>query len=252
MTDEILVYIQGARLSFPHLKEPHASAANATPKYSADFIMDPNDPAFQKWLGIYAKLAGDKWAEHAQTVMQMITNDRKLRSYGYGNEKVNSTTFQPYDGYMQDGQPLAFISANTEKPPQVIKADGTPVDPNNTMEYQAEVRKMYGGCYVNVAVKPWIQENKHGRGVRCDLTAIQFANDGQPFGEPEVDASGMFGAVQGSTQAPPGFGPAPGNAAPAGQPAPPSPPQFSDSPNGAPTSPPVMGDPGLPDFLQPK
>jgi hypothetical protein len=82
------------------------------------------------------------------------------------------------------------------------------------MAYQQLTRKMYGGCRVNAAVKPWLQENTHGRGIRCDLIAVQFAGDDVAFGEGNVDASGMFGAVAGG--AAPGFAPAgvPGFAAP--------------------------------------
>jgi hypothetical protein len=65
---------------------------------------------------------------------------------------------------------------------------------------------MYGGCRVNAAIKPWPQDNKHGRGIRCDLIAVQFAGDDTPFGEGNVDASGMFGAVAGGAPAGvPGF-----------------------------------------------
>jgi hypothetical protein len=85
---------------------------------------------------------------------------------------------------------------------------------------------MYGGCRVNAAIKPWPQDNKHGRGIRCDLIAVQFAADDTPFGEGAVDASNLFGAVAG---APAGFGAvAPAAAMPA-------------APFGAPT--------GLPSFL---
>jgi hypothetical protein len=80
----------------------------------------------------------------------------------------------------------------------MIQADGQPIDPTNTMAYQQLARKMYGGCRVNAAIKPWPQDNKHGRGIRCDLIAVQFAADDTPFGEGAVDASGMFGAVAGA------------------------------------------------------
>jgi hypothetical protein len=80
------------------------------------------------------------------------------------------------------------------------------------MAYQQLARKMYGGCRVNAAVKPWLQENKHGRGIRCDLVAVQFAGDDTPFGEGAVDASNLFGAVAGA--APAGFAPAGMPAAP--------------------------------------
>ena len=132
-----------------------------------------------------------KWAEHAQTVMGMIQNDRKSRCYGRGEEKVNKKTFTPYDGYAGH----VFITAGRDSQPQIIQADGAAIDPNNTMVYQQLTRKMYGGCRVNAAVKPWLQDNTHGRGVRCDLIALQFAGDDTAFGEGAVDASNLFGSV---------------------------------------------------------
>jgi hypothetical protein len=152
----------------------------------------------------YGAMALEKWKEHAQTVMGMIQADRKLRCYGRGEEKVNKKTFQPYDGYAGH----VFITAGRDSQPQMIQADGSPIDPANTMAYQQLARKMYGGCRVNAAVKPWLQENKHGRGIRCDLIAVQFAGDDTPFGEGAVDASGLFGAVAGAPAAAPGFAPA--------------------------------------------
>jgi hypothetical protein len=76
---------------------------------------------------------------------------------------------------------------------------------------------MYGGCRVNAAIKPWLQVNKHGNGIRCDLIALQFAGDDTAFGEGAVDASNMFGAVMNGA----GFG-----AAPAAAPAMPGLPSF--------------------------
>jgi hypothetical protein len=110
------------------------------------------------------------------------------------------------------------VTAGRDQPPQIIQPDGTPLDPTNTMAYQALTRKMYGGCRVNVAVKPWLQENKHGRGVRADLVAVQFAGDDKAFGEGAVDASGMFGAVAAAAAPAPAFL---GGAAPAAMPLPP-------------------------------
>jgi hypothetical protein len=100
---------------------------------------------------------------------------------------------------------MVFITAGSKNPPQVIQGDGSPVDPTNTMAYQALARKMYGGCRVNAAVKPWVQKNSHGNGIRCDLIAIQFLRDDKPFGEGAVDVSGMFGATQAPPAAVPGF-----------------------------------------------
>jgi hypothetical protein len=204
MSQENMIYISNARLSFPNIAQPQTrDNPDGTKKVSwnCELLLPQNDPGYQQFMKVYATLAQAKWAEHAQQVMQMIHQDRKQRCYGSGDEKVNKKTFKPYDGYAGN----LYITTGSNNAPQLIRTDGTPVDPANSMEYQAVARAMYGGCYVNVAIKPWLQDNKHGRGVRCDLVALQFAKDGEPFGEGAVDASGMFGAVA---------------AAPAGQPSP--------------------------------
>ncbi len=207
-----IIFLSNVRLSFPHLAEPQKQVNEATGatriSYNAEFIMQQDHAGFQQFMQRYGALALEKWKEHAQTVMQMIQNDRKTRCYGRGEEKINKKTFQPYDGYAGH----MFITAGRDSQPQMIQADGSPIDPSNTMAYQQLARKMYGGCRVNAAVKPWLQDNKHGRGIRCDLIAVQFAADDTPFGEGAVDASGLFGAVAGApasapAPAPMGFPP---------------------------------------------
>ena len=197
-----VIYLSNVRLSFPHLIEPQRKVSPETGKervsYSADFIMPPDHAGFKAFMSKVAEMAQNKWKEHAGNVMNLINADRKLRCYGDGNQKVNSKTFQAYDGYANH----VYITAGRDTPPQIIQADGSPVDPANTMAYQALTRAMYGGCRVNVAVKPWLQENKHGRGIRADLIAVQFAGDDKPFGEGAVDVSGIFGAVQNQPAAP--------------------------------------------------
>jgi hypothetical protein len=203
-----IIMLSKVRLSFPSLVEPRKPSTdpNASPKYNADFILSPNDAGFTSFMNEVNKVAMGKWLEHAQAVMQIINSDRKLRCYGQGSERIDSKTFKPYNGY----EGMVYISASRpgDQPPQMIQADGRPVDPVNTMAYQAIARKMYGGCYVNAAVRPWAQQNTHGRGIRCDLIAIQFAADGEPFGEAQPDATGLFGAVATSSQQPqvPAFG----------------------------------------------
>lgn len=221
-----IIFLSNVRLSFPHLAEPQKQVNEATGatriSYNAEFIMPQDHAGFVQFMQRYGAMALEKWKEHAQTVMGMIQQDRKTRCFGLGAEKINKKTFKPYDGYADAG--AVFITAGRDSAPQMIQADGSPVDPANTMAYQQLARKMYGGCRVNAAVKPWLQDNKHGRGIRCDLIAVQFAADDVPFGEGATDASGLFGAVAGG--APAGFG-----AVPAGMPAAP------------------FAQPGLPSFL---
>ena len=233
-----VIFLSDVRLSFPHIAEPQKQRNDVTGKerisHNAEFILPATHPGWQKTMQVYGQMMVATFAEHANTVMQMIQNDRKLRGFGVGTEKINKKTFKPYDGY--EGQ--MFITAGSERQPQIIQADGSPVDPANTMAVQQLARKLYGGCRVNAAVKPWVQKNQHGNGFRFDLVAVQFFKDDAPFGEGVVDASGLFGAVQ------PAAGPSASGAAMPGfmggggfAPVPPMP----AAPFGAPTLPSFLG-----------
>jgi hypothetical protein len=195
-----IIYLSNVRLSFPHLIEPQKNTNEQTGavrvSYNAEFIMPKDHKSLQDFLQRYSEMALEKWKDHAQNVMNMIQQDRKLRCFGDGSEKVNKKTFKTYDGY--EGH--AYITAGRDSQPQIIQEDGSPIDPSNTMAYNQLTRKMYGGCRVNAAVKPWLQDNKHGRGVRCELIAVQFAGDDEAFGAGVADASGMFGATDTTEQ----------------------------------------------------
>jgi hypothetical protein len=159
--------------------------------------MPQDHKGFVQFYEHYGKLMVDEFKQNAGTVMQMIQADRKLRCFGLGQEKVNkrSPVFALYPGY--EGN--VFITAGSDRQPQMIQDNGQPADPANTMACMAIARKMYGGCRVNAAIKPWVQKNKHGNGIRCDLVAVQFLRDDTPFGEGPADVSGLFGAVAAPT-----------------------------------------------------
>jgi hypothetical protein len=233
-----VIFLSNARLSFPNIVEPQKQRNETTGveriSYNCEAIVPRDHPGFAQFMQQYAALMQDVFKEHAQNVMQMIQADRKSRCFGMGEEKVNKKTFQPYDGYAGN----YFITAGNKNRPQMIGPDGKAVNPDDLMAYQMLARKLYGGCRVNVAVKPWVQKNQHGNGFRFDLVAVQFFKDDAPFGESVVDASGLFGAVQ------PAAGPSASGAAMPGfmggagfAPVPPMP----AAPFGAPTLPSFLG-----------
>lgn len=233
-TQQNLVYLTG-RLSFPWIADPQSKVndkGETISTYNTDIIMAPTDAGFAKFMQVYQALAVEKWKENTQAAMQRIQADRKTRCYGAGEEKVNSKTFQVHAGYAGN----VFISARSQRQPQIIGLDGKQIDPSNTMQIRAETSRMTGGNWVNVVVKPWLQQNTQGIGVRCDLVAIQFAREDEQFGAGAVDTSGFFGAVQGAAPAAPMFAPA------AAMPAAPFP--------GAVATPaPTFGVPGTPSFM---
>lgn len=224
-----VIFLSNVRLSFPNLAQPQVQKNEVTGEsrtsYNCELIIPRDHTGMTQWMQRYATMAQATWKEHAQAVMGLIQQDRKSRCFGVGEEKVNKKTFQPYDGYPG----MLFLTVGNKNRPQMIQADGTPVNPDDSMAYTQLARKLYGGCRVNAAVRPWLQDNKHGRGVRCDLIAIQFAADDKAFGEGAVDVTGMFGATQAPAPAMPGFAAAAPQmpAAPFGAPAAPQMPAFT-------------------------
>ena len=184
------IYIQHARLSFPHLTQAHQSGPNSAAKFSADLLLPVSDTQVSTLEQAGLAIAAEISPQNPQQVITLARQDRQLRSFGPGELKVKADTGQPYDGYVGH----FFVSASNQIMPQMVRADGKPIDPANQMEAQAVARTMYGGCYVNAAIKPWPQNNTNGRAVRWELVAIQFAADGEAFGSgAPADVSGMFG-----------------------------------------------------------
>lgn len=229
MSLESVIHLTNVRLSFPHIATPQEKTKEDGSKrvsYSADFIMSPDNPGWAKFHELVNKMAVEKWKEKAPAAMQQIQQDPKKRCYRWGQEKVKASDFTIYAGY--EGN--VAITAGRDKMPQMIDGDGNPIDPLNTGACMALARTMYGGCYVNAAIKPWLQQNVHGIGVRCDLVAVQFFADGESFGEAVTDASALFTAAPGAGA--PG-GDVPPWAPPAVPGAPPAfaaPPQFNAPP----------------------
>lgn len=197
-----VIHLSNVRLSFPKLIEAIAppTPPNSAKKFGADLIMPPDHPDFLRFMQAVAIAAAEAWKGQSQQILELIQKDRRLRCYGMGSEKIKKDTLQPYQGY--EGMAYLTTSMNEDRPPVMIRADGTSCDNSNTMERTELARKLYGGCYVNAAVSPWIQDNQFGRAVRCNLIAVQFAKDGESFGDGAVNLTGMFGAVAAPAAAP--------------------------------------------------
>jgi hypothetical protein len=195
-----LIFVS-ARASFPNILDPQIKTndnGQQTQSWNVDLIFPKDDAGFAKFMQEAQKLAVEKWKENAPAALQRIQMDRKCRCFGSGDEKVSAKTFQVHPGYAGN----VFISARANRPPQIIDADGKPIDPANTMLLRAVGSKIYGGSYVNAVIKPWLQQNPQGIGIRCDLVAIQFARDGEAFGAGAADITGLFGAVAAPAAAP--------------------------------------------------
>ena len=192
------ILLQNVRASFPRIVEPeiNKSFPNSPAKFSMNLILPKDHPGVAEFMAEVQKLALDKWKEHAQVILGMANANKKLRCYGAGEEVINSTTFQVYPGYAG----MLYFSAGSDKdhPPQIVKRDANGIaQVAHDLERQELAKRIYGGCYVNVAISPWLQDNAGGRAVRCNLHAVEFAADGEPLGDSAggVNVANLFGSI---------------------------------------------------------
>jgi hypothetical protein len=166
------VKLPNVRLSFPALWEPAApmDGQPGEPTYQATLILDPVDNAEGIKLLNAAILAAakDKWPNNHEAVLAACKANGKslLRD---GNGKLD-----------KQGQPSAgfagklFLNARNKIQPTIVGPDRAPLSKASG--------KPYGGCFINVILDIWAQDNSFGKRVNASLTGVQFKADGPAFG----------------------------------------------------------------------
>lgn len=160
-----IIRLQNVRLSFPSLwKERKYAPTDAKGAYSATFILDK-------------KVNAKEIAEIKRAIDTLVRETFKGKHPGArniclrdGSEKAET------DGY---GDGVMFVSARTDKRPQVVNRDLTPLT--------EEDGKPYAGCYVYGTIEVWAQDNSYGKRINAKLRTVQFYKDGPAFGEAAID-----------------------------------------------------------------
>lgn len=200
------ITFKNVRLSFPRVIQPeiNKSFPDSPAKYSTNIILPKDCPEFAEFMAEVNKLAIERWKDHAPVILKMAHENKKLRCFGKGEEIINTKTYTVHEGYADH----FYLSPSSDKdhPPIIVKRDANNVaKATEGIERQDFARKLYGGCYVNVAVSPWLQDNAGGRAIRANLLAIEFVRDGEPLGESTaVDVGSLFAGAPTPVAAPAG------------------------------------------------
>lgn len=160
--------VKNVRLSYPHLWKPWAkNPEKEVPKFGAVLIL-PKDT-------------------HREEIKHLIKHAQEM-AVGTLKSKVptDKLFIRNGDDQMKDEYEGAFtISARETRRPTVIDRDKSPL--------VEEDGKPYGGCYVHALIRPWVQNNEHGKRVNAGLSAIQFYKDGEAFSAAApVDVDDVF------------------------------------------------------------
>jgi hypothetical protein len=176
MAKEFKIKLTAVRLSFPQLFKPKAFEDGGEVSYGAAFILDKTKHAglIKEFRAMVKEIASEYFKGK---IPPMVAQKHPLRD---GSEKEDR------DGY---GDGVMFIGSRNKKRPTVVDRDLSPL--------AEEDGKPYAGCYVNATLRLWVQDNKFGKRVNCQLRAVQFVKDGEPFGQAPVDANEEFDSLDG-------------------------------------------------------
>lgn len=162
-----LIRIDNVRLSYPHLDAPWATEKD---------IKDGKKPAYGA-TGLMPKDTHKAAQELISKRIKEIMSDNKLEKLAADRKFIK-------DGDLaekEETEGMFTVSARETNPPKLRDRKGNVVTPEKAREM------FYGGCYVNMLIRPWFQNHKdHGKRVNAGLVAVQFFKDGEPFGEGRI------------------------------------------------------------------
>lgn len=163
------IKLENVRLSFPALFRPKVvQGSDSEPRYSASLLLSKKDDAQQidKLRTACQAVLKSQWPTKTPAGIKFCVHD--------GAEK-------DYDGY---GPEIIFVSASSTIRPPVVDEFVAPIAEDSG--------KLYAGCYVNVILRLWAQDNQFGKRINAQLKAVQYAAEGEAFGDKPVDPASVF------------------------------------------------------------
>lgn len=161
------IRLNNVRLAFANIFEAKAVGGEGEPRFSAAFPIEAGSANAKTLAAAVAAAAKEKWAAKADAIL------KELRSKGrvcYKEGPLANAEGEVYDGFAD----MHALNTSSKTRPLVI--DGQ----RNVLT--ASDGKPYAGCYVNVSVEVWAQDNQYGKRVNAQLKGVQFVRDGDAFG----------------------------------------------------------------------
>lgn len=177
------IKLRNVRLSFAALDKPAKDSVNEKTgetikgKFKGNLLLDKKDPETK------AKLKLIK--ETAQKVLEAKFGKDNVPKLKPERVCLRDGDLEDWDGY----EGCFYVSANNGSKPTVVDRSREPVEPGDK-------QWPYSGCYVDVIIRLWAQNNKAemgGKRLNASLEAVRFWKNGDPFsGSKPVDAKSAF------------------------------------------------------------
>ena len=167
------------RLTFPALFEPKAVQGSTDAKFSATALFGKDHPQLGEIKAKIMAAATGKWGAKAADVLKQLQAADKL-CLRDGDGKSD------YDGYAGN----LYINASNKIRPLAIGGG-----PDGRGAVTASDGKFYSGCYVNMIVDFWAQDNQYGKRVNASLLGVQFLKDGDRLAGGGIAAADDFAPI---------------------------------------------------------
>lgn len=132
------------------------------PAFGGTWLLAPDHPQLPEINAAILAVAKEKWGAKGQAVFDELKKKDKLALH-------DGDTKSDYDGFAGNW----FIASRSKVRPTVVDRDRSPL-------VEADGRP-YSGCYCNVIVEFWAQDNAYGKRVNAQLRGVQFNRDGDAF-----------------------------------------------------------------------
>lgn len=165
------IAIKDVRASYPHLDKPWAMSDTGEKKYSIVGLAPKTDEYRESIMALNAYL--DQWL--IDNKLPALPQNRKFLRNGDETGKPESMNHWT-------------ISASERNEPRLR---GRLIDQRTgtleTIPPDQATKVFYGGCWVNILIKPWYQNHQTGgRRLNANLHAVQFVRNDKAFGRARI------------------------------------------------------------------
>jgi len=175
------------RCSFLTLGEPEQYQGKGPFRWSATALVPYESPLRKKVEDALKQVAREKWEKKWENIYESLIVDPKGCCWIDGKRKE-------YDGY-QGHFALSAHRYQDKGRPLVMDTDKSPIYKPNNEVYEGKGGRIYSGCFVNMQVEFWAQQNDNGKGLRASLLGIQRVRDGDAFGGGAAPSADDFGEI---------------------------------------------------------
>lgn len=161
------VKLRDVRIAFPTLFVPKAMIGKdgkpSTPKYSITALFPPGSAPHKEISAAIKTVASEKWPTSYEVQLKALKASDKLCLHD-GDTKPK---YEAFPGNL-------FVSASSVTQPDVRDSDTKRIPASNP-------GRIYGGCYADVIVSVWAQDNQYGKRINAEVLGVQFRRDGDAF-----------------------------------------------------------------------